>query len=302
MDTPDVKKSAGMAYVAGAFGVWGLLPLYWRAFSAIDSLQIMACRIAFSLLFIWLFLAWRRNLHWPRLLLDPVSLMPLLRSAMLISLNWGIYIWAVNAGHTVEASLGYFINPLVNVLLGLIFFKEKLPILQWVAFGLAFAGVALLTLFSGKVPWISLCLAFTFAFYGLSKKRLTLNSLEALGAETLLMLPLAILILTVRQIQGAGVFSGPPIRSLLLVPSGIISAIPLYWFAQGAKAIPLSTMGFLQFISPTLQLIIGVAVFREAFPAKNFLAFGFVWLGLLFYALSLARPSAGPDKTRSDAG
>ncbi len=299
METPEIKKSTGMAYVAGAFGVWGLLPLYWKSFSAIDSLQIMACRILFSLLFIWLFLAWRRNTRWPRLLLSSGSLKPLLRSALLISLNWGIYIWAVNAGHTVEASLGYYINPLVNVLLGLIFFKEKLPVLQWVAFGLAFVGVALLTLFSGKVPWISLILAFTFAFYGLSKKRLTLDSLEALGAETLLMLPLAILILTVRHIQGVGVFSGSPLRSLALVPSGIISAIPLYWFAQGAKAIPLSTLGFLQFISPTLQLIIGVAVFREAFPAKNFIAFGIVWLGLLFYAFSSVRPTAASGAHRS---
>ncbi len=280
------KNNSGVLYALAAYASWGMLPLYWKILSRIDALQILSSRVFFSLIFVWILLALKKKPLWPRLLADPKRLRALLLSAILISANWGVYIWAVNSGHTVQASLGYYINPLFNVLLGLIFFKERLPVVQWIAFGLALVGILLLTLFSGVFPWISLILALTFGLYGLAKKTVAVDSLEALGSETLLMTPFALGILCWQGSHGAGAFSVSPLFSVMLVASGIVTAIPLFWFAQGAKRLPLSTLGFVQFVSPTLQLIMGVLLFKEPFPARNLIAFAFVWSGLLLYVLS----------------
>lgn len=280
------KNYSGVLHALAAYSSWGLLPLYWKILSRIDALQILASRVLFSLIFVWILLALKKKPRWPRLLADPKRLRALLLSALLISANWGVYIWAVNSGHTVQASLGYYINPLFNVLLGLIFFKERLPAVQWIAFALALGGIILLTLFSGVFPWISLILALTFGLYGLAKKTVAVDSLEALGSETLLMTPFALGILFWQGSQGAGAFSISPLFTFMLVASGIVTAIPLFWFAQGAKRLPLSTLGFVQFVSPTLQLVMGVWLFKEPFPARNLIAFAFVWSGLILYVLS----------------
>jgi len=284
MDTQ--KNYSGVLYALAAYLSWGVLPLYWKILARIDALQILSSRVVFSLLFVWILLAFKKKPLWPRLLADTKRLRALLLSALLISANWGLYIWAVNSGHTVQASLGYYINPLFNVLLGLLFFKERLPAVQWIAFALALGGIILLTLFSGVFPWISFILALTFGLYGLAKKTVAVDSLEALGSETLLMTPFALGILFWQGSQGTGAFSISPLFSLLLVASGIVTAIPLFAFAQGAKRLPLSTLGFIQFVSPTLQLIMGVLLFKEPFPARNLIAFALVWSGLILYVLS----------------
>ncbi len=276
-------------YALAAYALWGVLPLYWKYLSAVDAFQIMSCRIVFSLVFVWVVLAFRGAATWPRLLRDRKNFGALLLSSLLIGVNWLIYIGAVNSGHTVQASLGYYINPLVNVVLGMVFFKERLPRLQGAAFALAAAGVVVLAVFSGGLPWISLLLALSFALYGMAKKTVKIDPLSALAAETLLLLPVAAVILVVRHLQGAGAFAGPPLRSVVLVASGIITALPLYWFALGARRLPLSTLGFLQFVSPTMQLLSGVFLFGEAFPVRNLIAFGLVWAGLLLYLLSYFR-------------
>jgi chloramphenicol-sensitive protein RarD len=217
-------------------------------------------------------------------------------SALAISFNWGIYIWAVNAKHLIEASLGYYIQPLVYILLGLFFFRERLLPAQWGAFILAMIGVCLLTIFSGTVPWISLVLAFSFSAYGLLKKNLSFNALDALGAETLMASPLALALLFL-PIQGTIGESGiTPLILLALLPSGIITSLSLYFFAQGTRLLPLSALGFIQFVSPTMQFLIGRFIFNEPFPAKNLAAFVFIWASVLLYSVSLV--FAGKEKAR----
>lgn len=281
--------SRGALFAFAAYGSWGLLPLFWKLLSAVESTQILACRIVFSLVFVWIILAMRGKAEWWKLLGDRKNLTALALSACFIALNWGMYIWAVNSSHTVEASLGYYINPLVNVFLGLIFFKERLRPIQWTAFVVAAVGVILMTIFSGVFPWISLGLALSFGLYGMAKKKIALTALESLASETLLLFPLAFGFLFFRQMQGSATFSASALQTVLLVASGIITALPLLWFARAAQLLPLSTLGFIQFLSPTIQLALGVLVFREAFPLRNFIAFGFVWAGVLLYSLSYVR-------------
>jgi chloramphenicol-sensitive protein RarD len=286
MNEKQGAREKGFAFAFAAYASWGLLPLYWKILADVDSAQILACRVLFSLIFVWIILAARGKASWPRLLANRRARWSLLASSAIITVNWGLYIWAVNSGHTVEASLGYYINPLVNVLFGLLFFRERLTPLQWMAFALAAAGVILLTAMTGGVPWIALTLAFSFGLYGLAKKSAGLDALEALGSETLIIAPAALAYLAFRHAGGAGAFQGPMLRISLLVASGIVTALPLYWFARGAKLLTLSLMGFIQYVAPTLQLILGVFVFGEAFPASRLAAFALVWAGLLSYSLS----------------
>lgn len=292
IDNDEKSLQRGTMFAFAAYGSWGLLPLFWKLLSPVESTQILACRVVFSLVFVWIILALRGKGRWWTLLLNVQNLKALALSALFISLNWGLYIYAVNSSHTVEASLGYYINPLVNVLLGLFFFRERLSPLQWGAVVLASAGVLLMTIFSGVFPWISLALAVSFGLYGWAKKKIALTSLEGLASETLLLAPLAIGFLLFRQSQGSGAFAGGTLQTTLLLSSGIITALPLLWFANAAKLLPLSTLGFIQFLSPTLQLALGVLVFGEAFPARNMIAFGFVWTGVILYSLSYIRRKA----------
>jgi chloramphenicol-sensitive protein RarD len=303
----DIKTSSaslvkpdrgGVMYAVAAFGLWGLFPLYWKALSALEPLQLLSCRILFSLVFVWLLLAAKGKPGWPRVLARPGVFFGLLVSASLIGINWGFYIWAVNSGMTVEASLGYYINPLVNIVMGLILFKERLTGLQWVAVAFSAAGVLFLTIGTGAFPWLSLLLAFSFAFYGLAKKRLKIDPLEALGGETLLLSPLALAWLAFREASGSGVIAkllagglpgGSAGGALLLAFSGIATSLPLLWFAVAAGRLRLSTLGFVQFLSPTIQLLIGVLAFHESFDAGKAAGFVPVWIGLAVYVVSLLR-------------
>jgi len=238
-------------------------------------------------------------------------------AAITLSANWGLYIWAVNDGHTIEASLGYYINPLVSIILGLIFFHEKLKPLQWGAFGLAMAGVIILTVLSGTLPWISLVLALTFGAYGLFKKKNTLMALESLGAETLAVLPLGVILLLfsftanqnggsndccVQMIspgwQGLSYLAELPVHTLIITAfCGLATTLPLYFFAKGTKILPLSTVGFIQFLGPTIQFLLGYFLFEENFPLENFIAFACIWLAVILYIISLR---VTPARRRKD--
>jgi chloramphenicol-sensitive protein RarD len=252
----------------------------------VPALQIMAHRVLWCCLLVFGWLAVRGELGAVRAALaDPASRIKLIGSAALISVNWLIYVWAVNSGHTVDASLGYFINPLLNVVLGVAVLKEHLNRAQWTAVALAAVGVLYLTLVSGRPPWIALSLAATFGTYGLIRKVVKVESVPGLATETLLLAPFALALLLWSEAHGSGAFghSSATVHALL-VGSGLVTALPLALFAYGARLIPLSTVGLVQYIGPTLQFLIGVLVFHEAFPWTRAIGFAFIWTALAIYA------------------
>jgi len=289
----SLKK--GILYGVFSQVFWGIMPVYWHLLDFTGPLRILGCRITFALIFTGLILSIRKNKTWLTLLFNPAKRRFTILSGLVVSVNWGSYIWAVNTGHTIEASLGYYINPLISVLLALIFLKERLGVMQWAAFGLATVGVLMVTVFSGVFPWISLILAISFGIYGLLKKKNSAGSLEALGAETLAILPLGLALLV---FPAEGLSHIAPPQWLLLMSAGIVTAIPLYTFAQGAKLLPLSALGFLQFINPTILFFLGVFIFGEKFSPKMLWAFGCIWLAVGLYCLSLRKskePKPAPD-------
>jgi len=288
----------GIIFAALAYFLWGLFPLYWRLLAVVDSLHILAFRILCSLVLVGILLFARKNTQWISVFKSPKEALLLIAASVLLSCNWGLFIWAVNQGHIIEASLGYYINPLVSIVLGLLFFRETLRPLQWAAVAIAFTGVAILTLLSGVLPWISLVLAFTFGFYGLVKKMLRLSALESLGSETLAAAPVGIVLLCFTfSADAVPLFSGfqniayvwaLPIHTLFFLSlCGAVTMLPLYLFGRGAKLLPLSALGFTQFLAPTLQFLLGLFVFGEAFPFRNVIAFAFIWAAVITYVVSL---------------
>jgi chloramphenicol-sensitive protein RarD len=276
----------GILYAALAFFCWGLFPLYFHAIGEVAPLEILAHRMLWSLLFLLLVLTVRRQWAWlPAVLRRPKVIASFVASAFLLSANWFMYIWAVNNGHVIDASLGYFINPLVNVLLGLLVLKEKLRRGQWLAIAIAAAGVAWLGWQAGQIPWIALILAASFGAYGLLRKMAALAALEGLSFETLLLFPLALAYVGWLSAHGANTFLTTPHDSTrwLLVAAGPITAIPLLLFAAGARRIPMSVLGMLQYLSPSMQMLLGLAVFHEAFSAQRMVGFVAIWSALLVY-------------------
>ena len=277
----------GMLYAAGAYIIWGLLPLYWKALHVVPAGQILSQRIVWSLFFVAVMLTARRQWGWLRgALRRPRVILTFALSGTLLGINWFIYIWAVNAGHIVETSLGYFINPLVNVLLGYLVLKERLRPAQWLALSVALAGVLYLTISFGAFPWIALTLAFSFGTYGLIRKTAPLNSAEGLFIETAVLFLPAFGFLLLMESRGVGAFghAGLPV-TLLLIGAGIVTSIPLLLFAAGARRIPLTTLGLLQYIAPTMQFLIGVLVYNETFGLTRLIGFGLVWLALVLYTI-----------------
>jgi len=295
------SSGKGVLFALLAYSSWGILPLYWRLLSPVDPLHILAFRLVLSLVLVAAILMTQKNFLWLAVFKEAKKAGYLVLTAIILCFNWGIYIWAVNRGHTLDASLGYYINPLVSVILGLFFYRERLNPLQWAAVAIALAGVTILTLLSGSLPWISLSLAFTFGFYGLLKKKNSFSSaLESLGAEMLASIPIS-LFLFFFSFKNTGsplpFFSGlQGLTYLKSLPSaiwialcfiGAASALPLYFFAKSAKLLPLSTLGFIQFIQPTLQFIMGLLIFGEAFPPHHLAAFTFIWIAVILYVVSL---------------
>jgi len=277
----------GIWYAIGAYTLWGLFPIYWKWLQHVPALQVLGHRILWSFLLLIMVMLVSRQWSAFRKRALTMRVFPIyLASALLLALNWLTYIWAINAGFVVESSLGYFINPLLSVLLGVIFLRERLRPLQWLPVGLAAVGVLYLALVYGSLPWIALTLAFTFGFYGLVKKTAPLGSLYGLALETgILFLPaLGYLLLTGISGQGAFLRSGA-VSDLLLVGAGLVTTIPLLMFASAAQRIPLSLVGILQYIAPTLQFLLGVLVYREPFSPARLTGFGIVWLALVIYAV-----------------
>jgi len=276
----------GLAAAVLAFAIWGVLPLYLHPLHQVASIQVIANRVVWSCIFVLVWMSIRGELSSLRAALaDRAVVWRLALTATLISANWFVYVWAVLNGHVLDSSLGYFINPLVNVLLGVALLSERLSPAQWTAVGLAAAGVAYLTAASGSLPWISLVLALTFGFYGLIRKLVKVESLPSLGIETLLLLPFALGYLLWCESVGTGALGhAGAATTALLIGSGPVTAIALFLFAYGARRLPFSTVGILQYIAPTLQLACGVFAFHEPFGRTRAVGFAFIWAALIVYA------------------
>ena len=296
----------GFVYAILTYFIWGILPLYWKLLIAIDSRHILAFRIMFSLVLVSVILLSQKNFSWLAVFKERKKRWLIILAALLLSSNWGLYIWAVNSGHTLATSLGYYINPILSISLGLLFFREKLKPLQWVAVAIALAGVLLMTIISGSLPWVSLALAATFGVYGMLKKKISISALESLGAETLASAPVSLILFNLSFNGQTPVFSGfhglayitelPGSIWILLFFSGVATMFPLYLFAKAAKVLPLSAIGFCQFLSPTMTFMLGVFVFKEDFSMRQLAVFLIIWAAVILYIISLkgkASPSTG---------
>jgi chloramphenicol-sensitive protein RarD len=292
------EQQAGVLYAAFSYILWGVLPVYWKLLNHVNADEILANRVFWSFFFIAVILV--LNKKWGLftgtllgLAQNKKQLAALAVASMLISINWFMYIWAVNTDQMIEASLGYYINPLVSVLLGMVFLKERLSLLQYISFALAGIGVLIMTISYGQFPWIALTLAISFGLYGLAKKLIKVDSAVGLALETLVVMPLAAIYIGYLMIQGTNsLFAGSMSTTLLLAGAGAATAVPLLFFAKGAQRIPLATLGILQYIAPTLTLILGVFVYHETFSSVHLLAFTFIWSALILYSLSRTKMAA----------
>ncbi|WP_438487358.1 EamA family transporter RarD [Streptomyces sp. S186] len=275
-------QRAGLAYGLAAYTMWGLLPLYWHLLDAAAPSEILAHRMLWSLPVAVVILAALRRWSWIRpLLRQPKRLGLVLVCAVVISLNWFLYIWAVNAGHVLEASLGYFINPLVSIAFGVLVLRERLRPLQWAAVGVGTLAVVVMTVAYGRMPWIALGLALSFATYGLVKKGIRLDGIEGFSAETALQALPALGYLVYLGLHGQSAFvSGGTGQALLLAACGIATAVPLICFGASAVRLPLTTVGMLQYLAPTFQFLLGLTVFHEEMPPERWAGFALVWAAL----------------------
>lgn len=276
-----------MFYAISCFLLWGLFPLYFKLLQDVSSFDIVVQRIFWSLLFLIVVLTWKRQWAWlGDVVRKPRVLLGFLVSALLLSGNWVLYVWAVNSGRIVDSSLGYFMSPLVSVLLGYVILKEKLRPLQWLSVFMALGAVLWLTWINGALPWIGLVIAATFGIYGLLRKIAHLGALEGLALETILLAPLVLTILAVTAAHGNnGFLQASPTSQILLALSGPVTAIPLLMFARAARRIPLSLLGLLQYISPTMQLLTGVFIYDEPFDGPRLTGFVVIWAALAVYSV-----------------
>lgn len=284
----DAAADSRRGHIAalGAVTAWGLFPLYWRQLIEIAPFQLTAQRIVWCLVFVGGYLVWRRGPGWLRTALQQPNAVPMLAaSSLLIGINWTLYIWAANNGHVVEASLGFFINPLVNVLLGVLVLRERLNTRHWMAVALAAAGVVWLTWSVGRLPWIALALAVSFGLYGLIRKLVSVEAIPGLGVESVfLFLPALVYLVWCESIGTGGFGHVGRDEDALMIFSGIATAVPLIWFSYAARRIPYSVIGIIQYASPTLQLLTGVLLFKEPFTSDQFIGFGCIWGALGVYA------------------
>lgn len=289
----------GILSAGSAFTLWGIFPLYLKLLKSVPSLEILSHRVLWSAIFLGLILALRRQWDWIHSIRTrPRISLAFIASAAMLGANWVIYIWAVNADRIIDASLGYFIAPLFNVLFGVLL-GERLKAIQWLAIALAASGVAWLTLSTGQLPWIGLVLAVTFSLYGLIRKTASLGALEGLSVETLVMLPLAALFLLLPDSGSSHAFaSGSLSLTLMLVAAGPVTAIPLLLFAFGARRIPLSVIGLLQYIGPSIQMMLGVWLYHEPFGSERQLGFALIWTALALYSLEALWRAWRPSATR----
>ena len=281
MKDGEVRERRGVIYGLGAYLLWGLVPLFWPLVARAEAPEILAHRIIWSLLVAGVLLALLRPRRWWRNVRRPRTLGLLALASATVAVNWGVYIWAVNHGHVVEAALGYYINPILSVLLGVVVLAERLEPAQWAAVALAGAAVVVLALNYGRLPWIALTLAVSFACYGLLKKTINLGAVETLTVESALLTPAALVYLVHLQLVGTLTFGHLGAgHSALLAGSGLVTAVPLLLFAAAAVRIPLSTLGLLQYLTPTAQFLLGVFYFGEAMSPARWTGFALVWAAL----------------------
>lgn len=280
-----MRISKGVLSAAAAYGIWGVFPIYFKLLHNVPADQIIAHRIIWSFVFLAGLITSRRELSAFRAAFTRRTALIYLGSGVLLSINWLTYVWAVNEGFIVEASLGYFINPLISVLLGVIFLKERLRPAQWLPIALAAAGVAYLTIVHGSLPWIALVLAVTFGLYGFIRKVSPLGTLYGLSMETGMVFLPALAYLMFREFQGTGALGHTgALNGLLLVLTGVVTAVPLLLFSAGTRSIPLTTLGLLQYITPTLQFLVGVTLYNEPFTATRLVGFCIIWLALIIFS------------------
>ncbi len=282
------SKYIGIWYAVAAYTAWGFLPLYWKGLQQVPAAEILAHRILWSFLFVSAILVvygrWRSI---KEVIADRKNRIGIFLGALMISANWFIYIWAINADQIVEASLGYYINPILMILLGLAVLRERLDFWQLISVLMASTGVAIITLQYGKIPWVALSLALTFGLYGLVKKLVKVDSIIGLALETIFVAPVALIYVITKQLGGTGSFGTVSFNiTLLLICSGVATATPLLWFAQGAKRVPLSTIGFIQYLSPSISLLLGIFLYKEQFTKVHLISFGFIWCALVMYTVS----------------
>ena len=279
-------STRGLLAATAAFGIWGALPLYLQPIHELSSFQIIAHRIAWACVLVVIWLAARGNLgSLRRLFSNPMILGWLVLSAILVTVNWTGYVWAVGHGRVLEASLGYFINPLANVLLGVVFLRERLNVAQWTAVGIAAAAVLYISVAAGATPWIALTVATSFSLYGLVRKVIHVEALEGLAVETVVLMPFALGYLIWCEMNGTGAFGHSSAGvNALLVGCGAVTAVPLVLFAVGTRLIPYSTVGLLLYITPSLQLLCGIYLYHESFAGARAIGFALTWLALVIYA------------------
>ncbi len=290
------ERSLGLIFGLSAYILWGAFPLYWPLLKPASAYEIVAHRAVWTLAFCLIVLAFHKKLrHTIAQLKKPKILFGLLATSILISINWIVYIWATNAGHVVEASLGYYINPLVIIAFGVLLLKEKMRAGQWIAVGIATVGVAVLTIDYGRLPWIAIALALSWGSYGVIKKVLGLGALEGLTIETMLsFIPYATFLLILQK-NGTGQFGHHLGLSLLLLSAGAITAIPLLLFNGSTTRLPYTVIGLLQYITPTIQFSIGVWVRHEAMPTARWIGFVIIWCALVALTIDLVRSSRAVD-------
>ncbi|UZP68833.1 EamA family transporter RarD [Desulfovibrio mangrovi] len=280
------KVPSGMIAACGAFVMWGLLPLYWKMLGEVPATEILCHRILWSAVFVGgIVTITSRWAELAKALRSRRTLLTMTCSSVLIGINWWLYIWAVNSGHVLETSLGYYINPLVNIMLGFLFFRDRLRPLQLVAIALAAGGVIYQLVQFGKLPWVALSLAFSFSFYGLLRKIASVESIPGLMFETLVLTPIIVCYLLFLHMQGGGAFGSMGSGTdLLLAGAGVATSLPLVGFAYGARRIRLITLGLLQYVAPSIAFLLGVFVFKEPFSVDHLITFGCIWSALLLYS------------------
>ncbi|MEU3217913.1 EamA family transporter RarD [Streptomyces sp. NPDC006971] len=294
------EQRAGLLSGVGAYGLWGIVPLFWPLLKPAGAIEILAHRMAWSLGVVGIALLVLRRWSWiGELVRRPRKLGLITAAAAVITVNWGLYIWAVNNGHVVEASLGYFINPLVTIAMGVLLLGERLRPAQWVAVGTGVAAVLVLAIGYGRPPWISLTLAFSFATYGLVKKKVAMGGLESLAAETAVLFLPALGYLLWLGARGESTFgSEGPGHAALLAATGVVTAIPLVLFGAAAIRVPLSTLGLLQYLAPVFQFVLGILYFHEEMPPERWAGFALVWLALTLLTWDALRTAR---RTRAEA-
>jgi len=284
------NSTVGYLYALQAFFAWGILPLFWKLLHHVESIEVLSHRIFWSFAFLILLLLFRKEKNTWQLLKQKQTRNKLICTSLLIGFNWGLFIYAVNSNQIVEASLGYYINPIINVLLGMIILKEKLDKLKLSALIIASLSVIYLTIDYGHFPWIAIFLATSFGFYGLLKKTTGVEAIPALSIETFLLTPIATIYIIYLFINNSGSFIYTNLSTdIYLILTGVVTTLPLYWFAKGAQRIPLSAIGFMQYIGPTLMLLIGIFIYGESFKSEQIIAFSLIWVALALYSFSMIR-------------